>query len=452
MIAFHFPPSASAGTHRSRRFAKYLQAHAWKISVLTADPYPGSVDSGLRTPEGVSVYRSRVFRGLAALIRTRNSLIGKNGDGPVAAPSGEKAFKKAKPTYYWRRIKDTLSLLMTFPDAEIGWFPSAVLKGWRIIRNGKIDLLYTSGPPHSSHLIGWALKRLTAKPWIADFRDPWARKPWLQEHEKQRWRQRGIERLERWMVGAADKVILNTDRMEKDFALHYPGEPKEKFASIPNGFDPEEFQGLSPKRAEGPFRITHAGTLYRKRNPLVLLQAVQRLIGENVLSEKEIRLDFIGSVLLGDFSLEEKAKDLGLQDVIRRIPHLPHRECLSMMYASDVLLVVQPETDTQIPGKIFEYLYIGKPVLALAHAGMTADFILSNRLGYVADPDRLEEVIKAVRLSYEDHLRGRKTSGATEDLKTGYDIRTLTRGLDAVLSGCISKKESGIHDRNDHER
>lgn len=438
MIAFHFPPSSAAGTYRSMRFAKYLQSRGWRISVLTVKTSVDNSGSGLMVPEGTSVYRSRVLNGMSFAIRLRNRVAGRMNFGKRSSEPEGSFGPKRNERKVWQKIKDNISLVMTFPDKQIGWCPSAVLKGLSLFRKGNIDVIYSSGPPHSSHLIAWSLKSLTSKPWVADFRDPWSRQLWLKEHEKQAWRQKANEKLERFVVNRADHVILNTERMREEFSSFYGQNLRKKFICIPNGYDPEDFQGVPLKKAEGPFRLTHAGNLYRKRNPLVLLEALQRLIEEGFVTEEDIQLEFIGSVSLEGLSLEKKIQEMGLQKVVKLSSPLPHRECLLRLHESDALLVVQPEADVQIPGKIFEYMYLEKPIFTLAHPGATAEFVMSNRLGWVANPDKPDEVIGALRSLYNVHIEGKNESVASQYLLRRHDARTLAGELDAVLANYIT--------------
>jgi len=438
MIAYHFPPSTAAGMYRSLRFAKYLQRLGWKVSVLTICPFDHQKDSGGRIPNGVSVFRTKTFQILAPIIRMRNAIKKIIGKEKILVLQG-KDIARRKTDNYYQQFKDFLSLLFSFPDASISWFPMAVFRGWQIARNSSIDIVYSSGPPHSSHLIGWALKSITGKPWVADFRDPWARQAWIKDYENQSWRKRSIEGLERRVVKAADRIILNTEPMLKNFSAYYARPLNAKLVCIPNGFDPEDFQGIKSNHWRGPFRITHTGTLYRKRNPMALLSAIHRLIQEGAITKNEIKIELIGSISLDGFSLEERKKELGLEDVVKWIPHLPHHECLLKLYQADVLLVVQPEADVQIPGKIFEYLYIGKPILALAHRGATSEFIKENKLGYVANPDHPEEVIGAFRTLYNFYQQGLSWPPAPAHLVQNYDIGRLIMKLDVVLRECVSQ-------------
>jgi len=114
--------------------------------------------------------------------------------------------------------------------------------------------------------------------------------------------------------------------------------------------------------------------------------------------------------------------------------------------ASDALLVVQPGTDVQVPGKIYEYLYLGKPVLALAHEGATADFVRENDLGYVAEPGCVDEVARGIQYLYRDFLEGMSRRAIPNHVLQRYDVRMLTKKLAALLTECVGPKIPMVHD------
>ena len=156
-----------------------------------------------------------------------------------------------------------LSAIFIIPDAQVLWMPFAILKGISVIKKEKIDVLYTTGNPFSTHLTGVFLKMLLSKPLVVDFRDPWVTGEYRIWENKFRKKIEGI--LEKFVIKYADKVISTTELMTLDFANTYPNEPADKFVTITNGFDPDDFNGIFTKRTYKKFTITYAGTLYAGR-------------------------------------------------------------------------------------------------------------------------------------------------------------------------------------------
>jgi glycosyltransferase involved in cell wall biosynthesis len=281
---------------------------------------------------------------------------------------------------------------------------------------------------------------LTGRPWVADFRDPWSSKPWIEEWERREWRAWGLRRLERLVVRSADRVVLNTDAMHDDFVARYSDVDPTRFRSIPNGYDPSEFEGLAPRpRERGPFRLTHAGGLYRRRSPLALFEAIRNLLDSGAIGEGELELELIGPIVLDGVSLPEAISARRLSSIVRHVPSLPHRDALQALVEADALLIVQPDAQTQVPGKLYEYLYVGKPVVALAHPGATADLIAAGRLGWVADPDRVDQVAAAILAAVRSRGGGLPDPAARCRLLARHDARALTAELAALLRECAPR-------------
>ncbi len=444
LVAYHYPPSTSAGTHRSVRFARHLSSLGWSVHVLTVR-HPGMPDRDLGTHDE-RIHRTRLVRPFQALLSLRPS------GRPAPSRAGASTFPEEPAVpgpaqgNAWRRWKDSVSLALTFPDREAGWVPFAAVRGRSLIRHEGIDVVVTSGPPHSSHWIGRSLRRSTGTPWVADFRDPWSAKPWVEAREQRSWREKGIAFLESRVVQDADRVVANTDALRDEFRSRYVAVPAQRFVCIPNGYDPVEFDGVPTSRRRGPpFRLTHAGTLYRRRNPLSLLQAISRLLNSGAIPQNDFELELIGPVLLGDWTLEQMAASLGLSQLVRHIPSLPHATCLARLYEADVLLVVQPDTATQVPGKLYEYLYVGKPILAIATEGATARIVREAELGAVVSSGDVDGIAEALLALYRRTRSGEaKVPGAARDaLLARHDARALTQELDQVLRDCVSASRAG---------
>ena len=435
MIAYHFPPSNSVGMQRTVRFVRYLSDLGWQPVVLTAreqDLVGTPLDRawGERLPAALPVYRSRVWRPLRAALNLRDRWRRLRNWTEISIQNLPATAAPSRQTWGQRWIDPWF---MT-PDEEIGWVPSAVWTGMRAVVQQKVDVLYTSGPPHSTHLIGAVLKGLTRRPWVADFRDPWTRRPWLQAADRRGRRYRLLVKLEAWLVRYADHVVLNTEPMAEEFRQFYAAEPRDKFTAIPNGYDPDTFSVLSvadPPAAE-PFTVTHAGSLYRRRDPRPLLDAVHRLRQQGVLQPGTFRLNLIGS-LDPDFQVPERIQSLQLQDWVTLLPPVAYRDSLGYLARSHLLLLIQPDTHLQVPGKLFEYLYLGKPILALTGAGATAELIHKHQLGSVVEPGQHTAIAATLGQYYQRFRRGEWEPIKCEEALARFHARDLTRQLVALF-------------------
>ncbi len=438
IIAYYFPPYSGAGGHRTVRFTKYLKKLGWKICVLTIEENyfrPSHlIDKEIinKLPYGIKIFRTKVLRGLTLLINLRNCFRSwKKGE------TSEKVNLKKDSTHsrksWAQSIIDIISSIFVVPDNEVGWLPYAVLKGKKIIRSEGADIIYSSGPPHTCHLIAYCLKKLTSMPWVADFRDPWSRSTWKRQKSKLHHKTQSF--LESRVVKSANKIILNTNHMQKEFAGFYKDQPPQKFVAITNGFDTEDFMEIKPGEHDNKkhFTITHTGTLYKKRDPSNLLLSVSRLAKKGIISPGDFQLNFIGAISIKDVDIKKLISEYNIDRFVNIIPPVSHKESLKLLADSDVLLIIQPDTSCQIPGKMFEYIYLRKPILSLSHNGATSDIINKNKLGIVVSPEETDEIEKAILIFYEKkfHIKD------NEIVLDMYSGEKLTEKLSSVLSECV---------------
>lgn len=444
-IAYIFPPLARAGVHRTVRFARYLPDLGWDLTVLTiAEPcYPpqSPVDRELlkKIPAQVQIASTAAFQGPANLFRIKD-LFRSRAQALKAAKSAASAPRREPQTGSGdlspstakrglkQRAKDLLYDLVTTPDKEINWLPHALPRALKLHRQEKFDLIYSTAPPFTAHLLAKYLKRLTGLPWVADFRDPWARAPWKSEILAGSWRGKVAARLEREFVEHADRIVLNTDWNAAEFSRFYGERLARKFAVITNGFDPQDFAGLD-FRAERRAKmiITHTGALYRRRNPLEFFQACENLLRQGKISPQELEIRFIGVIapeLYRSFAGGEE-----LKRVITVLPQVSHREALAHQMESDVLLILQPGTSVSVPGKIFEYIGMRKRILALTPPGATADVVRENNLGPVLAPEDIPGIEAALLRLVEEFRNGGVQAPSANGAFQKYDGVALTRQL-----------------------
>jgi glycosyltransferase involved in cell wall biosynthesis len=438
VVSSHFPPERAAGVHRILRTVKQLRASKWPVSVLTVDPdyYRAGtpLDENLlgRLPDGLEVYRSRVLRGLTIAARWRRQL--KNtmvagvrrlfggGGGTAAQPpssGGEKPAVSTKRPYI---------------DSEIGWFLPAILQGAQVIGRHKPDVIFSSAPPFTCHLVAAWLAHRHGVRWVADFRDPWARSPWKRADITDPWKLRLREWLERLVVERADAVILNTPLLRDEFAEYYGPALARKFHTITNGYDAEH---LSPflrpvVRRSSRLVLTHAGSLYRQRDPRPLVQAVASAIKKGRIEADQIELNFIGTVA-PQFQLADTIRELDVASSVRLTPPVSHERCLEYLLESDVLIVIQPGTRLQVPVKLYEYLPFMKPILALAPAGALTQIAEESGLGVVVDPEDVAALENAICDLYDHRGCLDERFRADASYIARFDGSAVSRDLQKIL-------------------
>lgn len=449
MVAYFFPPVGglgAAGSQRVLKFAKYLPSYQWLPVILTIkEPYYESylaMDPTLldKVPAETKVARTSVVRGLTKILAWKKTLKtyfsgGANPEGGLSRTLVVTRRQDSKQEGgRYRRLKDAVTDLFEIPDEEAGWLFPGVYAGTKVIKKERIDVIYSTGRPWTAHLIGVILKRLTGKPLVTDFRDPWLTNPFRLAYSPLR--NRLEEYLEKQVIAHADAVIANTEELRDEFTRRFPQQPHHKFLSLLNGFDPDDYTGLSlcdasPRKT---FTITHTGFLYGQRDPATFLEAVVTLLERKRLGRQTVRIVFVGNVTL-PYNLEEYLAARGLSDVVTLQEHVPHKHSLEYLQQSDVLLLLQPGTTTQVPSKLFEYIGMRKPILAVSpRGGATYNLVRKESLGEVAHAEDPEEIAAAVERMYVKWRGEGPKDTTTEEVYQKFDVRNITGLLANVFS------------------
>ncbi len=429
MISYAFPPDTGSGVIRIMKFAKYLPENGWMPVILSMKKKNNlKVDTTLLSelPQDLRVYRTPVFNPVE-LFLFFSKRKGNNGEKNNVKPQQERSSNKG----FLAEIKKGVLGFFTTPDKHIGWLIPAALKGFFLIKLEKIDMIYSTSPDASSHLIGLVLKTLTRKPWVVDFRDPW----FIQRTNITRFRKMIENYLQIIVLKMSDEIISNTKYIKKLYLEQYGRIVSGKINVITNGYDPEDFNDLSIKSSiqEGAFTISHLGEFYDVRLPDKFLISVSDLIKQKKIKAGEIYINLIGDneyVYSPEF--ESLRNSLNLTDVVRIIRRVPHRQCLQLMIDSDVLLLLQPSRvlTNQIPAKAFEYARSGNFILTLApENSATADIVREAGNGSVIDPEDSVAIGEEIyRLFISFKKRELTTKKINLEIKK-FSRRSLTKDL-----------------------
>jgi len=407
MVAFHFPPIAAAGTHRTLNFVRQLESRGYRLGVLTTSSFTGlSLDQELceRVPPQVLVARTPHVDPYLLLARLRKMRTDRNM--AVLMPTGIEDAGPFERSGRLARALDYVSRLFNVPDRYSSWIPLAVARGVAAARQVGAELIYSTAPPYSAHVVGLLLARILELPLVIDLRDPWTLNPF---HANPYASLRGFdEALERTVVGFARRVILNTVQAEAGYRGRYP--ELDRFCTINNGIDPELFTGESePVTKNGRLTLLHVGAIYGRRYPRGLLEALALLRETHRETYERLVIEQIGPVDEGE-RLWKEARRLGVQDHLRLGSPVPHSEAIRRCRKADGLLLLGPrgsEPEVQVPSKLFEYLAAGRPILALARQlGAIASLLEGvDRPHVIVDPNDTrgihEGLLRFVALSSE---------------------------------------------------
>ena len=419
MLLPEFPPKNTAGVHRSLRFCRFLPESGWQPCVLA---------SNVSEPGGDKLLEKIP----AETIVTRVGPVMTTVASSNGSPSSQQAKRPAVYTALRRMLSPARQLATETPDRNISWSRLAAQHGAEYLRREPVEVLYSSGPPHSVHLAAKKLSTAFGIPWVADFRDPWARKPWTKKANP--WGQYLLPYLERTVIEHATKVILNTQASHQDFCAAYP-QYVQKFHCIPNGLDPElaeEVRAIAAvQQADNEIPVLcHPGSMYGHRNPAPVLRAIARLHAEGL----SIKLQQIGPIA-EEFRAHAAAHDLGISHLFEQISSLPHRETLAAMSRADLLLIIQPDAPLMVPSKAYEMLAFDQPIVAACDSAGT-EAVVREAGGFVVesrDDAKIASAIRQAWLSRFDHesMRLRRRARAK------YDGRTLTESLASVLARAV---------------
>ncbi|MBQ39736.1 MAG: hypothetical protein CME04_25400 [Gemmatimonadaceae bacterium] len=440
-VAYHFPPMRSAGVERSEKFVRYLPEFGYAPRVLSTRAFGGDGTEGVvRAWEPVGLYRrllnpaARAHPASASRTRTTGSQAG------------------------WLRA---LRRLLFVPDGQVTWLPGAAWSALRTLRRQPADLIYTTSPPSSSHLLGRFLKEQTGLPWVADFRDAWLYDPLDPALLTMPYRREFERRLEASVLAEADAVITATGVTAADLRQRYP-QQGHKVRVVTNCFDPadgtplpeglviDEGTRIGPRDVEqdppaeleetelvtsGPLRLVHTGSFsysHPQRSPLPLLSALRRLIELEPVWGERLEL-----TLVGELSPEEQSAAEGVARVVGTVDRAT---ALGYQQRADVLLVVdhrRPWPASNVPGKLYEYLATGKPLLALCGPGEIEEMMNALHAGLCVAPDDIDAIDDALRDLWTGHREG-TLPRVTASLQS-YHRRELTRQLAACFDDVTSQ-------------
>ncbi len=417
-IAFHYPPEASSsGVLRTLKYSRYLEEYGWRVTVISphVDAY-AVTDATLEVqiPASAKVIRT-------PFLNTKRSL----------------------------SIGGVHSLLLALPDPWIGWLPWAVAAGRRVARDDPFDLVYSTNPHATAHLIARRVARSSGRPWVTDFRDPWYEGPaepaLLAE---MRWRQRLDEtverkahcRLERGVVGRCSDVVTSTLQLRDMMRARYP-EKADRITTILNGYDEADFSALNSSAggaAGDRLTIVHAGIINDQfRDPRPIFRALRRAAVQGVLDLRRLCLRFIGGGAFADSdAVRASVAENELNDCVEFVPRIPYEQSLTEIARADLLLLLQASKDTAdlVPAKLYEYLRAQKPVLAVVFPGSAGEVLAAVGGGWAVDPREEDALLSALASAFQRWAAG-NLGDKCADLASlrRFDRRVLTGDLAAIF-------------------
>lgn len=418
LLAYYFPPWGGAGVQRTLKFVKYLPLFGWQPLVVTAEPRALAVsDPSLaeELPAGLPVYATPI-----------------------------RMLPRALP---WR-VRNWLARWLLVSDQEAGWAPFAQRQAEEIIQRQQIQAIYTTSAPYTAHLVGLRLKQRFGLPWVADFRDPWAGNATLKPASN--WHQARIERWEGQVVAAADRVTVVSEPMAQAFRDVYPALDPQRFLTLPNGYDPDDFVATEPLgRQPDRMGIVYSGSFYSQRTARPFLQALHNVLMQGDIPRAAVQVRLVGNVGQATVDL---VRSMGLTDVVEIIGYVAHRQSVGYVLGADLLLLMiapGPGSEGVLTGKIFEYLAASRPILALSPPSAAADLIRESRSGVVVDPENVAAIGDHLAALFRQWQLGTLVCDSDRAVVARFDRRrltqTLAQALDAALTAAPAQRSAPTH-------
>ena len=390
IIAYYFPPMGMGGVQRVTKFVKYLPDFGWDPIVLTVKDviYYAKDEILLDEVKGRTIIRTGSL--------DPNRIRWKLSRG-YASQKTDPEGRRAKESFL-EGLNRSITPWLFIPDSKILWLPWAQRSIKKIIHSHQPDIIFTTSPPHSTHLLGRRLKRKIQLPWVADFRDGW-----LSEGHDQA--PSPFHRLlNHWycqrVISSADRIVAVSEPTAR-FLASQANRSINDFTVLPNGYDRQDFPDENKETTSDVFTIGYCGALNEILNPQNFLKAIHKVFQTDSGLKKKIQFVFTGSV--ANINLNRMIDKLNLSDIFYHNGYQSHIRSIQYLLASDLLLLLLPDTSSQglIPGKLFEYLASGKPILASVPDGETARLVLQHARGVVVPPDDVEGLAREILRCFE---------------------------------------------------
>ena len=426
IISYYWPPSGGIAVHRCLKFAKYLREFGWEPVICTADnpEYPVLDEGNFKgVPAGTVVVKTKIWEPFNLF----KLITGKKKEERI-----HNVFLEEEKPSFAHKLGIWIRGNIFIPDARKFWIRPSVKFLSKYLKENPVDVLFTNGPPQSTHMIAYGVKKRLGIPWHADFQDPWTQVDYFPQLMLNPVSLKIHKTMEQHVFRNADKVTICSDTWKRD--LESIG--AKDVSVIVWGYDEDDFKNinveLSPK-----FTLSHYGSLGPDRNAKTLWKACSIIADENKIFADDLEIELAGFI---GHSVLNEIESLGLKNNLVLFKHLSRKETLERMHRSQVLLLIlnnMPNVNGRLPGKLFEYLASRRPVLVIGPEESDASKIVHGvNAGNTCNFNDLEKTISAVKDLYEKYKSGRLIANKSDISQ--YSNRNLTKKLAGFLDRITS--------------
>jgi len=426
VITYHWPPSGGVTVLRCLKLVKYLKEFGWEPVVFTARDakYQFEDSSNFKDiPEGLEVVRVTAPEPTNLFKR----LTGRKRDTPLLSITATSADQRSR----WDALGVWVRGNFFIPDARALWIRPSVRHLNRYLKDHPVDAIFTDGPPHTNTVIGLRVAQRFQLPWLADFQDPWTQVDYYTDMRIGKRADRIHRALEQAVFRTASKISIASPTWAND--LESIG--ARNVEVLPYGYDEADFCDYVPSADPAHFTLFHGGLLGTDRNPVGLWEALQRMLVESEELRSRLRIRLAGSV---DVEVRRQLSAAGLDPYTQYLGSLPRTAVIEEIGRANVLLLPvnrAANASGRIPGKLFELLRSGKPILSFADLpGDVASYLAAHNAGITAgyeDTEGIHSFLSAHVLSVAP-LRN------TSDL-----VRLSNRALAAQVAGWLDEITHG---------
>jgi glycosyltransferase involved in cell wall biosynthesis len=430
VVSYDFPPNRTSAVYRMTGLTGYLPKFGWKPTVLTIRAGEGAQEPNLidKLPADVDIVRTRFLRINGWENSTAKTIQNVGGLRSVADA------RQPRLDRCVRSLGELLRSTLYFPDEYVGWVPFGLSKAIQLHREQPFDAVYTTSPPRAAPLIGLLLKSIYGIPWVSEFMDPWY-------PPKRRIRKKAEERLHALLLDKADRTVVMVRQHAQELGRLF-NVPLEKMAVIRNGFFEDDFAFLEcpakPTFDPAFLHLAHFGSIYSD-NDGNFFSALSELVRESPGLKTWLRVHIIG---FPSGKVLRHAEEAELKEIIQLHGFVPDRtSTLEMMRAADCLLLFWGRPDFSrlaVAGKTYDYLRVGRPILALTEEGGVKELIEEAEAGWVVPPGNSQVIKETLKKIFDIHRNSELSRPSRPEFVAQFSWDRLAENLAEVLREAVT--------------